>query len=156
MRSTHDDVQWHTGRGNAAPAVPEELDVAQCAPQARAATGLTLAKRVSKTVRARRDFRTELKRVEPVVVAGNAHRRHAKLAQQTRDAPPSQLCVARQIAHKQHEIVSAVVEESDVGIVPEEMNITDHGNRCHLHGVIVHGTKLSRPRAAREREGTLR
>jgi hypothetical protein len=90
------------------------------------------------------------------VVAGNAHRWHAKLSKRTRDALPAQPCVAGKVAHEEQQVVSTTVEESNVFIVPKQMNITDYSDRGRLRDSVVHGTELSRRGATREREGTIR
>ena len=96
----------------------------------------------------------ELKRVKTIVVARDTHRRHVELPQRARHAKPSYLRVAREIAGKEQQVVVTAIEEGDILVVPEEMNITDHADRGRLRAVVVHGTKLSRRRPGREREGT--
>ena len=90
------------------------------------------------------------------MVARNAQRWDTKLSQRTGNAPPTELRVACEISDEEKQIISAAVEERDVVLVPKEMNITDHPNRGCLRGAFVHGTKVSRPSAACEREGNLR
>ena len=105
-------------------------------------------------MRARRDLGAKLQCVKTVVVARDTHRRHVELAQRARDTKPSYLSVTGEIADEEQQVVAASVEESDVRVVPEEMDIADHCDGGRLRGAAVHGTKRSRRGATREREVT--
>ena len=147
-----DTPSGYAGRREPVPAVRDELDVAERLTETSTAAGLPQAECVPEAVGSRRDLRAQLERVQSVVVARDAHRRDAKLSKRTCDTLPTYLRVAGKVTDEQKEIVCGTIEERDVFVVPEQMNITDHADRGRLRGKVVHGTKLSRPRASREQE----
>ena len=156
MWTGYEDIEWDPSRYKTMPAICDELDVAKRPVKTSAPAGLPSAKCAAQSVCARGDLGTELKCVQTIVVAGNAHGRYSKPSKGSRDAQPTDLRVASQITDEQNQVVSAFVEESDVLVVPEEMHITNHGNSRRLRGTVVHGTKVSRRREACEQEETVR
>ena len=156
MRAADQQVQGDTSRRQSTPAVCEQLHLSERAVEVSTASRLPPAEGISQRACAGRDLRAELKRVQTIVVPWNAHRRHAELSQRARDTTTSYLSVSRQITYEEDEVVATAIEECDVLVVPKQMNITDDSDGGRLRGAFVHGTKLSRRSARREREGTMR
>ena len=105
-------------------------------------------------MRPRCDLGAQLQRMQTVVITRYAHRRHSKLLQRIGDAPGVQLCVTFEIADEKQQVVARTVEEGDIRFVPKQMHVPDHADGGRLREVVVHGTKVSRRRTAREQEET--
>ena len=100
------------------------------------------------------DLGAELECVQTVVITRNADRGHLELPQLACEAETPQLRIAGEIADEQQHVIAGAVEERGVGVVPEEMHITDDADGGRLRGAAVHGTKRSGRSATREREAT--
>jgi RNase P/RNase MRP subunit p29 len=152
MWAADDDVQRDASECQAVPAVGHQLNVTQRSVEASTTTVLSVGKRIPKPMGPRKDFGAQLERMQTVVVAWDAHRWDAELSKRARDAEPTHLGVAGQVPDEEEQIVAGAVEETDVLVVPVQMNIADHTDGGRLRDAVVHGTKLSRRSATRERE----
>jgi len=101
MRAANHYIEREPSWIETVPAVCDEAYAAKRASEVSAATFLPATKRVAKSVCAGSDFGTKLKRVQTVVVAGNAQRRHTKRSQRTSNPPSAQLRVPCEIPNEQ-------------------------------------------------------
>ena len=85
MRAPRHEVEWNSCGLDAPAAVAQHFDGPKRAVKASAPTLLAFAERVAKTVGARRDLRAQLKRMEPVVIARDAHCGHFELPERPCD-----------------------------------------------------------------------
>jgi hypothetical protein len=128
-------------------AIPDHFDVPERALEPSAPARLASAERVAQPAGSGSDFGAQLKCVQAVVVARDTHRGDVELAKRPGRTKTAHLYVAREVSYEEEQVVAAAVEESDVRVVPEEMNIPDHTDGGRLRGAAVHGTKLSGRRA---------
>lgn len=154
MGPTDHDVERHAAGLHAAPGVADELHAAERTLEPSTAAFLSKTEGIAQAVGARGDLGAELEGVQAIVVPWNAHRGHSKLSERAGHAQTTHLRVAAQISDEKQQVVPAPVEERDVFVIPEQMDVTDHGDHRRLPGGVVHGTKLSGARAMREQEDT--